>query len=531
MPPTALIRTTPDFGFDNLPSHVKPAGYETADVHPGITHIGPGGFFAAHLAAYVNEYMAKTGDLRWGIVVASLRSPGTIMALRNANNRIVLVEREGTERSTQVLAPIVGTIYAPENPLALVNAIAAASTKIVSMTVTNKGYCVSDAHGTLDTSKHEVVHDLDFQIENRVGTDAPLTVHWYLMAGLAQRKAEALASGIPSPLTILSLDNVPQNSKSLKTALLQYIEAATESSAELIEWINDNVDWLTTLVDRITPEVTNAFRKETAELIGFDAPVVVGTEKFKQFVVELGRFDMPDWSDVGVETVDDISSYWELKFLGLNAAHQVPAMVGPRLGATFIHEAVLIAEVGALLELFHRELGVILGDQLMAEYGAKIQQRFRDSAPMDTIRRVGARGTSKASERIAYAVERALEITDGAKVLKAPTFVFACWLLNMGCSDELGNSFEQDDKELPKLSIVYHQLLAWTRSPDHSHHALAHLLRTIGEICSDNRFVVMASKEGFLSELTWALLQLTTGDTKTAICNLLARSAADLAPK
>ncbi len=73
-------------GFDNLPSHVKPAGYDRSQVTPGIVHIGPGGFWSAHMAAYVHDYMAQSGDLSWGFVVASLRSPGTINALRAADH-------------------------------------------------------------------------------------------------------------------------------------------------------------------------------------------------------------------------------------------------------------------------------------------------------------------------------------------------------------------------------------------------------------------------------------------------------------
>jgi mannitol-1-phosphate/altronate dehydrogenase len=145
---------------------------------------------------------------------------------------------------------------------------------------------------------------------------------------------------------------------------------------------------------------------------------------------------------------------------------------------------------------------------------------------MDTIVRVGARGTSKASERIAYAVERALVITDGEKVLKAPTFVFACWLLNLGCTDELGNTFQQSDTELSKLDGVYQEVLAWTRLENRDHHVLAHILRKIGEVVRDDRFVVMAGKAGFVTELAWALTELTSGDTKTAIRNLLVRAAA-----
>lgn len=510
-------------GYDNLPSHVAAAGYDRAKVKRGIVHVGPGGFWSAHMAAYIHDYMAKSGDLSWGFVVASLRSPGTINALRASDHRFVLVEREEQERQASVVAPVVESIFAPENPMALVDAIADGDIKIVSMTITNKGYYCTDAYGTLDASHHDIVHDLDFTVEGGADGDAPRTVHWYLKAGIEKRMQEALASGVARPLTVLSLDNVPQNSRSLKAAFIHYVEASSDDSDALVQWIDENVDFLTTLVDRITPEVNAQFRKDMAEYLGFDAGVVIGTEKFRQLVVERGRFQMPAWESVGVEVVENIGSYWELKFLGLNAAHQVPAMVGPRLGATYIHEAVLIPELGWLLEEFHRELGVILGDDLMSVYGPKIQKRFKDSAPMDTILRVGARGTSKASERIAYAVERALTITEGEKVLKAPTFVFACWLLNLGNTDELGNTFSQSDVEQPKLVGVHQEVLAWTRSENRDLHGLAHHLRQIGEIVRDDRFVTMAGKSGFLAELAWALNELTSGNTKSAINNLRKR--------
>lgn len=512
-------------GYGNLPKHVKPAGFDSALLDAGIVHVGPGGFFFAHFAWYVANYIRLTGDYRYGIEVASLRSPGTVKALRAGNHRVMHIEREGDRRSASVITPIVGSIFAPEEPMRLVDAIARASTQIVSATITNKGYYVTDARGTLDASHHDIVHDLGFSSEHG-SSDAPRTLYWYLKAGIEKRMLEAKVSGIARPLTVLSLDNVPQNSKSLKTAFLEYIDACSEDvaqTAELVKWIDENVDFLVTLVDRITPEVTAAFREDAQQYLGFDPGVVVGTEKFSQLVVEKGRFEVPAWDVCGVETVEDIGSYWELKFLGLNAAHQVLAMIGPRVGATFIHEAALIPEIGAVLELFHRELGIILGDDLMRVYGPKIQRRFKDSAPMDTIRRVGARGTSKASERIAYAIERALKVTNGKTILKAPVFVFACWLMNLGCTDELGNTFQQDDVELPKLAGVYQDVLSWCRS-NGDDVALAQILRNIGEICRDNRFVVMAGKEPFVAELAWALNQLATTDTLTAIRNLLARA-------
>lgn len=523
---------TPAFGFSNLPAHVKPAGYKFDGNHKGsIVHIGPGGFFMAHFAAFVHDYMAKSGDLNWGITVASLRSPGTITGLRKQDNLYVLVEREGTTRKASVLAPIVDTIFAPDSPSVLVDAIANDSTKIVSMTITNKGYYLADSAAVLDYSHHDIIADLELEVAatEGEGKKTPKTVYWYLLNGLLKRFAER---GVLEPLTVMSLDNVPENSKSLKKGLLQFIEASGQSEfstngvrEKLLLEVEANVDFLTTLVDRITPEVTAAFRKEAAELVQFNSDVVIGTEVFRQLVVEKGRFELPDWEQVGVEMVDDCSSWWELKFLGLNAAHQVPAIVGQRLGDTYVHEAMADEGIAALTELFHKDLGVILGEERMAKYGAKIRTRFADSAPMDTLRRVGARGTSKASERILFAVERAHKLSDGRRILKAPTFVAACWLLNLGNTDEFGHHFQQDDVELPKLTEVYQAVLNLTRSVEPQAHELAHILRKTGESVRDNRFVQMAGVDAFVQELLWALTTITKLGTSSAIAALLARES------
>ncbi len=513
--------TALQFNLSHLPPHVKAAGYDQKKVTRGIVHIGPGAFWSAHFGAIIHDYMEATGDLAWGFAVASLRSHGTIAALRRNKHRYALIEREEDKRSASVIASVVESIFAPEDPTRMIDAIADGATKIVSMTITNKGYYLVDSCGTLDAAHQDIVHDLDFRLENSIGNGAPRTIYWYLTEALKQR------SQTGAPLTVISLDNVAKNSASLKKALIHYVQASLPDSTALVVWIEANVDFLTTLVDRITPEVTAHFRKEAAEYLGFEPGVVVGTEVFRQLVVEQGRFPVPGWQVVGVETVENIDSYWELKFLGLNAAHQVPAMVGQRLGVTYIHEAMSVPEIAALLELFHTELGVILGADLMSVYGPKIQRRFKDSAPMDTLRRVAARATSKASERLGYAIDRALALTDGKHVLKAPIFVLACYLLNLGNSDELGNSFHQDDVEQHKLSDIHQYMLAWTRAKNADNLDLAHFLRRIGQTLKDNRFIVIASHEGVVTELSWALKEISSKGTRAAITSLLSRVAAE----
>lgn len=506
-------------GTNKFPEWVQLPNFDIEDVDTAILHIGPGNFWMANICAYIQDYMDKTGDRRWGFAAWALRSRKSKETLDRASNRILLVKRRWNKKEFQLLTVVKESNFAPENPRGLVSGIADRKIRVVTTTVTNDGYYASDAKGTLNTTHPDIVHDLNSERETE-STDAPRTVYWYLAEGLYLRMLQAP----DSTLTVMSLDNVPDNSQLFRRALTDFIRARFGQPDELLSWIDSHVDFRTTLVDRITPAVTSAFRAEVADDLGFDPnEVVVGTEFYNSLTVGPGRFEMPRWEVVGVKTVDDISRHWKLKFFAVNAAHQLAVALGQLLGYEHVHEAMADQIVAKLMSQFHQDLAIIVGKDLLSGYVEKIQERFADPAARDTLRRVGARGTSKASERILYAIETALDITDGDEVLKAATFVFACWLLNISCTDELGNSFEQDDAQLGKLSGVYQDLLAWTRSAQRNHHELAHLLRNIGSLCGDERFVLMAGKDRFVAELAWSLEQLTENNTRTAAQNLLDR--------
>ncbi len=527
---TPSSASLPPFGFDNLPSHVSPAGYDHHKLKSGIVHLGPGGFFLAHLAHIIHDYTVKTGDFTWGITAASLRSPGTVTCLRQQEHQYLLIVREGENRKASVVRSITDTIFAPDSPVSLVDVIASGDTKLVTITVTNKGYFIADSASGLDLSHPDIVADLELELNatNGEGKKTPKTIYWYLLNGLLKRFASCQSLEC-TPLTIVSLDNIAENTRLLKIGLVQFIEASADPElakdglrAKLLAQLETNIDFPVTLVDRITPEVTASFRRDTAKLVGFETPVVIGTESFRQLVIEKGRFQLPDWGQVGVETVDDCGSYWELKFLGLNAAHQVLAIVGQRLGVTYVHEAMADGAVALLVERFHQELTIILGENV-TKYGADVRSRFSDSAPMDTLRRVGARGTSKVSDRLLYAIERALKLSGNATVLKVPSFVFACWLLNLGNTDEFGNTFQQDDAEQQNLAEIYLSVLGLTRSGEAQASDVAHILRCIGGKVRDNRFIQLAGVDSFNKELAWALMILSKESTAKAIALLLKR--------
>lgn len=493
-----------------LPAHVGVPGYKPDEVTPGILHIGAGNFAASLLGSIIDECLVD--DPSWGIIAASIRSDGMVSALKKQDGLYVLVERTNGEKNASVLAPVVDSIFGPDDPEALVALIADPRIRVLSFTISNKGYYFA-AGGGLDLANGDVVHDL-------AATEKPRTIYWYLAKGLALRQKTC-----GKPITLVSLDNIESNSRQLKEALYDFVE---QCNPELAAWLDENAAFPVTLVDRITPETTDKFRQEAQGFLGFDTTVVIATERFRQLVIEKSPFDLPPWEKAGVETVDDCASYWQRKFWCLNGGHQIAGIPAQRLGITFIHEAMAHEPVAKLLERAHRELVSILPgeEEDLARYTEAVRQRFSDSALNDTVMRVTARTTSKVSERLLSAVERGLLLDE--KVLTAPTFVAAVWLLNLDGEDEFGQEITPNDADAPKLLEVHEDVVTWARAHegdegDVATDKLKSALVKAAEILKDARFARLANNQAFMQELAWAVLQINRLGTEAAINALLAR--------
>lgn len=497
----------------NLPTGLRAPEYDPASVTPGVLHIGPGNFFLAHMASFLQDVLRT--DPTWGVVVASLRTSGMVTALTKQDNLYVLVERHNDKRTATVMAPIVESLFAPDDPAAVVGYIADPRIRIVSMTISNAGYCLKS--GSLDLTNEDVLHDLGLP-------EQPKTIYGYIAKGLIERRKAG------HPLVIMSLDNVERNSLSLKTAVLQFL---TQIDAELAAWTEENVDFPVTLVDRITPEVTDKFRHETRDALGFRSTVVVGTEVYRELVVEKVRFPMPAWGACGVKTVEASTSgsHWMRKFFCLNAGHQVPGIAGVRMGTTYVYEAMAHPSIARLLERYHAELlsSIITGDDPdgLAEYCAKIRGRFADPAMDDTVARVVARTTSKVSERLLAGLELGLKAN--GKLMTVPTLITAIWLHNLGGENEFGEHITAQDTEAPKLQEVHRDVIAWVHTHEDDFdcidcgQAVKDFLIRISEGIREPRFARLAQNDAFVQLLGWSLVAIHQQGIEQAIESLLAR--------
>ena len=520
-------------GLKSLPDHVLKPAHDLNKVSPGILHIGLGGFALAHLCHYINGVLVN--DPSWGIIAASIRSDsrGFISGLRKQDNLYSLVVRQGDERTASIMAPIVQTLLSTEGAGKIVDAIANPQIKLVTLTVSNNAYFIDNPHSTLKTHSADIVHDLNLE------TETPKTIYWYLTNGLKARKQTG------KPLTVMSLDNVQDNSRSLKMGLLQFVNEA--GLHDLATWIEQNVDFPVSTVDRITPETTDEVRKESLKLLGMESAVVVGTEKYHSLVVERSRFEMPDWAAQGVQTVDDCSPYWQMKFFCLNAAHCVASMVGLRAGNKFVHDGLLpkpIAGEGEssapfilqLLKRVHREFAVFVpgGEARVLPYAETIYARFANSALGDENERVAARGTSKVNERLLAAVELALA-ADSGRLISVPVFTSACWLLNLGGYGEGavdGKKISLGDSHAASLTPVHDAVVAWLdkvteipATPETAPTKVVHdALLKIGETVKESRFMRMAANEKLVRELSWCLINIHHNGVEAAAQVLLARA-------
>jgi fructuronate reductase len=304
-----------------LPREVKRPAYDRRAVDIGIVHFGPGAFHRVHQAWFVEKLLAT--DRRWGICAVSLRSTDLRDALVPQDGLYTLAALDGST-SYQVIGALKQTLVAPEDPETVLEQLCAPRTRVVTMTVTEKGYCLG-ADGNLDMTHGDIRRDLRTP-------HAPTSLIGYLVEALRRRRA----SGI-GPLTIVSCDNLVDNGSRLATAVQQLAEA---DDRNLARWIEEKVAFPRTMVDSITPATTDVLRERVGEVLGVTDRWPVQREGFVQWVIEdRSAGDIPDWASAGVIVTDDVGAYDRAKLRLLNGAHSSLAYLGILAG----HETVALA--------------------------------------------------------------------------------------------------------------------------------------------------------------------------------------------
>lgn len=371
-----------------LPASVEAPDYPRAQVQAGIVHLGLGAFHRAHQAMYTDRLLAM-GERNWGIVGAGIVSADIKAALAPQDGLYVLAERGAGREKLRVIGSIVEVLGGPEDAETLLARMSAASTRIVSLTVTEKGYFLDPGSGRLQIEAAAIAADL-------AQPEAPKTALGLIVEALKRRRAAAIP-----PFTVLSCDNLPHNGRLARAAVRSF---AAELDTGLAEWMDANVSFPCTMVDRITPATTDADRDHILDATGIRDAWPVVTEEFCQWVIEdrftLGR---PDWDKAGAIFSDEIEAWENMKLQCLNGAHSTLAYLGQITGRETVAEAMTVPQITSVLDQLWLEIREVLKAPQgvdTAAYVESLRQRFGNPALAHRTAQIASDGSQKLPQRL-----------------------------------------------------------------------------------------------------------------------------------
>lgn len=404
----------------------------------GIVHLGPGAFFRAFNAIYTADVMAKMGG-DWGILAVSLKSPTARDQLGPQGGVFTAVEMRPGGAIPRVVGSITKVLVAPEDPEAVVAAMADPAVKVVSLTITEKGYCHNPATGRLNRAHPDILHDL-------TDLDRPQSAPGFLTAALARRRAAGIA-----PFTVLSCDNLPSNGALARGIVLDFARA---HDADLAAWIEDHVRFPATMVDRITPATTDADIARLADAEGYSDLACVQHEPFRQWVIEDDFTDgaRPDWSLAGAQFVASVEAHETMKLRCLNGTHSALAYLGYLAGYETISETVADPAFAALCQkLWQTEIVPTVpppeGEDLAA-YCAALLARYRNPSIRHRTWQIAMDGSQKLPQRCLGTVTDSLA---AGRVPLGLCLVVAAWMRYVGGVDEAGAPIDVRDPLAARL--------------------------------------------------------------------------------
>jgi len=430
--PSALRAET----VQELPATVDVPAYDRSRLEPAVVHIGVGGFHRAHQAVYFDE-LARTGvSTAWGITGVGLRSPQMGEVLGDQDHLYTLVVRGPEGDDVRVIGSVIRYLFAPDDPEAVLDALADPRTRLVTLTITGSAY----PGGDVDPTDPDVRADVETP-----GT--PGTAFGYLVEALDRRRKAGLAG-----FTVLSCDNAQHNGDLARGAVLS---TARLRDAGLAAWISEHVTFPGSMVDRITPETTPERRDEIAEAHGVDDRWPVITEPFSQWIVE-DRFcaGRPPLDAVGVQFVDDVRPYEVMKTRMLNGAHSALGHLGALAGHATTAEAMADPTVRAFVRGYLGEVAAGLlavpGVDLEA-YTETLLERFSNPEISDQLSRLCRRSSTKVPSYVLPSLQLAVDSDLPRAHL---VLAVAAWMRYLRGSDDDGRTLEVTDALAEELRAL-----------------------------------------------------------------------------
>lgn len=483
----------------NLPaiaSHIPVPKYARAADKTGIVHIGVGGFHRAHLAYYLHQ-LKNDSAVSWAICGIGLRKGDAklydIFKRQDHLYTLMIKQPDGTIKP-EVIGSIVDFKMGVTAPEPVIAQMAQGDTRIVSLTITEGGYNFNPNTGAFNFDNPDIQHELQ-------QPDDPKTIYGFLTAALKRRRDASLPA-----FTVLSCDNIEHNGDIARKMLLSFAEA---QDLDLAKWIDQEVCFPNSMVDRITPVTTPADIEMLAQDYDVEDSWPVTCEPFIQWVVE-DKFSngRPAFENVGVQFVTDVGPYEKMKLRLLNAGHSVLGLLGALHGHSTINACIEDELFRTYLRAFLDQeatpiLGPIVGIDL-STYKDSVLERFANPNIEDSVARICSESAAKLPKFLIATLHENLA-TGGS--IKFATLVIAAWCYY---SDK---QVDQNGRPLEIIDAMQAELHDAAQNTAHD---------TLAFVRQENLFGKLAQKERFTTTYTSVLQELyATGEIKKLMLAML----------
>lgn len=446
-----------------LAPDVQVPQYDRKAVAQSIVHVGVGGFYRGHQAVYLDDLLHRPGHAEWGYCGVGLLKHDERMrdALLPQDCLYTVVERSAAGDRARVVGSVLNFLYALDDPQAVIEKMASPKCRIVTLTITEGGYYVNEGTGEFNDTHPDIVHDLQHPHEPRCSFG-------YLVEALDLRRRRGLA-----PFTVMSCDNLQHNGDVAKKMILAFVE---RRDPELRRWIAENSAFPNSMVDRIVPATTDEHRAVVRDKFGIEDAWPVGTEPFKQWVIEdnfpSGR---PPWEQVGAQMTSDVLPYEKMKMRLLNGSHQAMCYIGMLLGLEYAHQTMEDPQIRRLVQtMMDEEVTPLLKAPQgidLTEYKKTLIERFSNPTIKDQLSRIGTEGSARIPKFVLPSIVDQLERGGPTKLL---TFTVAAWFRYLKGTDD-------QDREMPVIDPMKDKLMETARRGGRDPGAMLGLRELFGE--------------------------------------------------
>lgn len=413
--------------------------YDRASLKPAYVHIGLGCFHRSHFLTYMNRLL-NAGIEKYGVFeVDTMPTSQTFIEGLKKQDYLYSLLTLGPDgsRNLEINGPIVGYANQINEPEKVHEMLSSPMTRLITLTITEKGYCYLDDQESLDWENPMIVHDLHTE-------EAPMSAIGCIAKALKTRFK------MQSPVTIMSCDNVPENGSMLKLCILQFCE---RKYPDICSWVSTEVAFPSTMVDRITPGTHAQDIENLEKRYALEDCCPVHCEEFSQWVIEDWKCtEIPDFAQVGALVVEDVKPYELMKIRLLNGSHSALSYPAYMMGHKMVHEAIDDPLIGKFIRKCYMEqvamtLFPVPGIDLEA-YKDELISRFSNPHIADTILRLASDGSKKISNAIMRPLEEGLSVGENVDAL---ILSLALWQYSYMFKDKQGTPMPIDD---PKKEVL-----------------------------------------------------------------------------